>query len=150
MGKYLRTRVMEHLSATCATFVSLMPDATPSTKSVRYFTTVEGVQTLRGAMDLIREDSTPTIYPKHGLRPAKTTVHSCMKPASKPTPSSVTTPSQPLNGACSTLPTTTTPKMASNLMLVSFITSISYSNATCALPLKTSPRAFVPLSPSLL
>ena len=55
MGKYLRTRVMEHLSATCATFVSLMPDATPSTKSVRYFTTVEGVQTLRGAMDLISE-----------------------------------------------------------------------------------------------
>ena len=55
MGKYLRTRVMEHLSATCATFVSLMPDATPSTKGVRYFTTVEGVQTLRGAMDLISE-----------------------------------------------------------------------------------------------
>ena len=66
MGKYLRTRVMEHLSATCATFVSLPAtrrmdgcprrlSATPSTKGVRYFTTVEGVQTLRGAMDLISE-----------------------------------------------------------------------------------------------
>ncbi|MBR7155193.1 MAG: hypothetical protein IKD12_07870 [Paludibacteraceae bacterium] len=66
MGKYLRTRVMEYLSATCATFVPLSAtchmdgcprrlSATPSTKGVRYFTTVEGVQTLRGAMDLISE-----------------------------------------------------------------------------------------------
>ena len=55
MGKYLKTRVIERLSATCATFVSLPPDATPSTKGVRYFTTVEGIKTIRGAMDLIRE-----------------------------------------------------------------------------------------------
>ena len=55
MGKYLKTRVIERLSATCATFVSLPPDATPSTKGVRYFTTVEAVKTIRGAMDLIRE-----------------------------------------------------------------------------------------------
>lgn len=66
MGKYLRTRVMEHLSATCATFVPLPAtrrmdgcprrlSGTLSAKGVRYFTTVEGVQTLRGAMDLISE-----------------------------------------------------------------------------------------------
>ena len=55
MGKYLKTRVIERLSATCATFVSLPSDATPSSKGVRYFTTVDGIKTLRGAMDLIRE-----------------------------------------------------------------------------------------------
>ena len=55
MGKYLKTRVIERLSATCATFVSLPLDATPSTKGVRYFTTVDGIKTIRGAMDLIRE-----------------------------------------------------------------------------------------------
>ena len=55
MGKYLKTRVIERLSATCATFVSLPPDVTPSSKGVRYFTTVDGIQTIRGAMDLIRE-----------------------------------------------------------------------------------------------
>ena len=55
MGKYLKTRVIERLSATCATFVSLPAEITPSSKGVRYFTTVEAVQILRGAMDLIRE-----------------------------------------------------------------------------------------------
>ena len=55
MGKYLKTRVIERLSATCATFVSLPPDVTPSSKGVRYFTTVDGIKTIRGAMDLIRE-----------------------------------------------------------------------------------------------
>ena len=55
MGKYLKTRVIERLSATCATFVSLPPDVTPSSKGVRYFTTVDGIKILRGAMDLIRE-----------------------------------------------------------------------------------------------
>ena len=55
MGKYLKTRVMERLSATCATFVSLPSGATPSSKGVRYFTTVVGIKTIRGAMDLIRE-----------------------------------------------------------------------------------------------
>ena len=55
MGKYLKTRVIERLSATCATFVSLPSDATPSSKGVRYFTTVDGIKTIRGAMDLIRE-----------------------------------------------------------------------------------------------
>ena len=55
MGKYLKTRVMERLSATCATFVSLPSEMTPSSKGVRYFTTVAGIKTIRGAMDLIRE-----------------------------------------------------------------------------------------------
>ena len=55
MGKYLKTRVIERLSATCATFVSLPAETTPSSKGVRYFTTVDGIQTIRGAMDLIRE-----------------------------------------------------------------------------------------------
>ena len=55
MGKYLKTRVIERLSATCATFVSLPAGITPSSKGVRYFTTVEAVKTIRGAMDLIRE-----------------------------------------------------------------------------------------------
>ena len=55
MGKYLKTRVIERLSATCATFVSLPAETTPSSKGVRYFTTVDGIKTIRGAMDLIRE-----------------------------------------------------------------------------------------------
>ena len=55
MRKYLKTRVIERLSATCATFVSLPPDVTPFSKGVRYFTTVDGIKTIRGAMDLIRE-----------------------------------------------------------------------------------------------
>ena len=66
MGKYLKTRVIERLSATCATFVSLPAtrrmdgclrrrSGSPSSKGVRYFTTVDGIKTLRGAMDLIRE-----------------------------------------------------------------------------------------------
>ena len=55
MGKYLKTRVIERLSATCATFVSLPAGITPASKGVRYFTTIEAVKTLRGAMDLIRE-----------------------------------------------------------------------------------------------
>ena len=55
MGKYLKTRVMERLSATCATFVSHPSGATHSFKGVRYFTTVVGIKTIRGAMDLIRE-----------------------------------------------------------------------------------------------
>ena len=55
MGKYLKTRVIERLSATCATFVSLPSDVTPSSKGVRYFTTVDGIKTIRGAMDFIRE-----------------------------------------------------------------------------------------------
>ena len=55
MGKYLKTRVIERLSATCATFVSLPAETTPSSKGVRYFTTVDGIKILRGAMDLIRE-----------------------------------------------------------------------------------------------
>ena len=66
MGKYLKTRVIERLSATCATFVSLPAtrrmdgclrrlSGTPSSKGVRYFTTVDGIKTIRGAMDLIRE-----------------------------------------------------------------------------------------------
>ncbi len=66
MGKYLKTRVIERLSATCATFVSLPAtrrmdgclrrrSGSPSSKGVRYFTTVDGVKTIRGAMDLIRE-----------------------------------------------------------------------------------------------
>ena len=66
MGKYLKTRVMERLSATCATFVSLPStrrmdsclrrlSGRSSSKGVRYFKTVVGIKTIRGAMDLIRE-----------------------------------------------------------------------------------------------
>ena len=66
MGKYLKTRVIERLSATCATFISLPAtrrmdgclrrrSGSPASKGVRYFTTVDGIKTFRGAMDLIRE-----------------------------------------------------------------------------------------------
>jgi len=55
MGKHLKTLVIDRLASTCATFVSLPPEIAPSSKGVRYFTTVAGIKTLRGAMDLIRE-----------------------------------------------------------------------------------------------
>ena len=54
MSRHLKNIVISGLKNTCATFVKLSPDATPHTRGVRYFYLAEGIQTLRGAMDLIK------------------------------------------------------------------------------------------------
>lgn len=54
MSWHLKNIVISGLEATCATFVTLPPDATPHTRGVRYFYLNEAAESLRGAMDLIR------------------------------------------------------------------------------------------------
>ncbi len=50
MAQYLKTRVINALKSTIATFVEL-PDGTPHSKGVRYFRADVGVDALWGAMD---------------------------------------------------------------------------------------------------
>ena len=66
MSKHLKNIVMERLKDTCATFVQLPSTrrmngcrrrlaGSPHSKGVRYFTTVEGINCIRGAIDLPAE-----------------------------------------------------------------------------------------------
>ena len=51
MSRHLKNIVIDGLKQRCATFVSLPPSATPHTKGVRYFHTVNAINWIRGAMD---------------------------------------------------------------------------------------------------
>ena len=51
MSRHLKNIVIDGLKDKCAVFVSLPPNATPHTKGVRYFHTVEGIDELSGAMN---------------------------------------------------------------------------------------------------
>jgi len=51
MSRHLKNIVISDLKDKCAVFVSLPPNATPHTKGVRYFHTVEGIDELSGAMN---------------------------------------------------------------------------------------------------
>ena len=51
MSRHLKNIVISDLKDKCAVFVSLPPNATPHTKGVRYFHTVEGIKELSGAMN---------------------------------------------------------------------------------------------------
>ena len=51
MSRHLKNIVISDLKDKCAVFVSLPPNATPHTKGVRYFHTVEGIEELSGAMN---------------------------------------------------------------------------------------------------
>ena len=53
MSRHLKNIVILGLKATCASFVTLPPNATPHTKGVRYLHLADGMTTLSGAMDLI-------------------------------------------------------------------------------------------------
>lgn len=55
MPRHLKTRVINRLARTCATFVQLPPGSTPHKRGVHYFRTCVGIDTLWGAMDLERE-----------------------------------------------------------------------------------------------
>lgn len=55
MGKHLKTRVIEGLKSTVATFESLPKGSTPKKRGVRYFRACVGVDALWGAMDAEKE-----------------------------------------------------------------------------------------------
>ena len=50
MPKHLKTKIIDALEASCATFVSLPPSATPHVPTVRYLTFCEGINTVRQAI----------------------------------------------------------------------------------------------------
>ena len=51
MSRHLKNIVIDGLKQRLATFVTLPPSATPHTRGVRYFYTIEGIDWIRGAMD---------------------------------------------------------------------------------------------------
>lgn len=55
MSKYLRTRVIERLKNVGLTFVQLPPSATPHAKGVRFGRFCNGIDSIRGAMDSVKE-----------------------------------------------------------------------------------------------
>ena len=54
MSRHLKNIIMDYLKSECATFVSLPPNATPHTRGVRYFHTVDGIEIIRGALDEVK------------------------------------------------------------------------------------------------
>ena len=54
MSRHLKNIIMDYLKSECATFVSLPPNATPHTRGVRYFRTVDGIEIIRGALDQVK------------------------------------------------------------------------------------------------
>ena len=54
MSRHLKNIIMDYLKSECATFVSLPPNATPHTRGVRYFRTVDGIEIIRGALDEVK------------------------------------------------------------------------------------------------
>ncbi len=52
MPKHLKTKIIDALETSCATFVSLPPSATPHARTVRFLTFCEGIDTVHKAMDM--------------------------------------------------------------------------------------------------
>ena len=55
MSKHLKTRIIDGLASSIATFVQLPPSASPHTKGVRYFTLCCAFDWISGAMDTVKQ-----------------------------------------------------------------------------------------------
>ncbi len=55
MSRHLKNIIISRLQDSVATFVDLPANATPHTKGVRYFRTIEGIKCLWGAMNTMEE-----------------------------------------------------------------------------------------------
>ena len=55
MSRHLKNIIIDGLKQKCATFVQLPPNATPHTRGVRYFYPARGIESIRGAMDHVKE-----------------------------------------------------------------------------------------------
>lgn len=55
MSRHLKNIIIDRLEDKCMHFVQLPPNATPHTRGVRYFYPARGIESIRGAMDHVKE-----------------------------------------------------------------------------------------------